>query len=353
MLELLLEQASAYRGEYPQIPNRATFIPDESDNSPFYVTLPLGKIGNVSGNGRLYDKDFYAELVNQVNNASSDNPITGIVGHSDPNAIGWKVDMPAMEWVGATLEEQTGTVWGKAYIYPEETKLRSAIKRAVRANGKVATSIWGVAKMDGNRAISPTIKRIDYADPERAGVKAAVAKPVITAEMTGEKAMSDNQELITELRTDRDKARAEIAELQKELNDLQVKYEAIAPKMASLQEMAAKEDVIVFVTELVHARKQAESDKLRLEVDAMLAEQVKLADARPLIATMLGTVESKEAAQKKLAELLETDSVKKTLQALALVQSGGRVYIGEQGNSDVLDESPEALARAKALYGLN
>lgn len=353
MLELLIEQASAYKGEYPQIPARPTFVPDESDSNPFYVTLPLGKVGNVSGNGRLYDKEFYAELVNQVNNAPSDNPITGIVGHSDPNAVGWKVDMPAMEWVGATLEEQTGTVWGKAYVYPEETKLRSAIKRAVRANGKVATSIWGVAKMDGNRAISPTIKRIDYADPERAGVKAAVAKPVITAEMTGEKAMSDNQELITELRSDRDKARNEVVEMQSKLTELQAKYDAIAPKFASLQEMADKADVVSFVSELVQAHKQAQADKLKLEVDAMLAEQVKLEDARPLIATMLGSVESKEAAQKKLAELLETESVKKTLQALALVQSGGRVYLGEHVDSEQLDESPQALARAKAMYGLN
>jgi hypothetical protein len=355
MSELLIEQSSAYQGAYPSIPNRAGFAPDESDTAPFYVTLPLGKIGNVSGNGRLYDRDFYSELVQQVNNAPSDNPVTGIVGHSDPNGVSWKVDMPAMEWVGATLEESSGIVWGKAYIYPEETKLRSAVKRAIKNNGKVATSIWGVAKMEGNRAVSPTIKRIDYADPERAGVKAAVAVPVVTSEMTEEKDkdMSD-EKLIQELRADRDTARQETSGLKEQMALLQPAHDAMKAKLESLQEMAGNKDVMAFVSELVQEVKATRAEKLKLEVNALIAEQVKLESARPLIATMLYGVQSKDEAVSRLAELLNTEAIKNTLQTLALAASGGHLAIGEQRHTgDKLDESPEALARAKELYGLN
>ena len=351
MTEKLYEQVSAYAGSFPTIANRASFTPDDNDTSPFFLTLPLGKAGNVSGNGRLYDRDFYAELVNQVNNAPADNPVTGIVGHSDPNGASWKVDMPALEWVGATLDD-AGTVWGKAYIYPEETKLRSAVKRAIRSNGKVATSIWGVAKMEGNRAVSPTIKRIDYADPERAGVKAAIATPVLTTEMhTGETTVSENSELVTELRSDRDKARETVAELQGQLTDIQSKYNAIAPQVTALQELAKDKELLSFVAELISERNQFRAEKLELEVNKLIAEQVKLEAARPLIQTMLGKVESKDAAEKRIAELLETESVKMTLQAIALATSGGRVFVGEHKN-DALDESPEALANAKAYYGI-
>lgn len=351
MTELLYEQSGAFSGKYPEIPTRANFQVDENDSAPFFVVLPIGKAGNVSGNGRLYDKEFYSELVRQVNHAPQDTPILGIVGHSDPTAASWKVDLPAIEWVGATLADD-GMAWGKAYVYPEETKLRGTIRRAMKANGKVATSIWGEAKMDGNRAISPTIKRIDYADPERAGVKAAVAVPQITSEMqTGETTVSEASELVTELRTDRDKARIELAELQSQVTEWKNKYEAIAPKVEALQEMAKDKDLVVFVSELLSERNQYRAEKLELEVNALIAEQVKLEAARPLIQTMLGKVDSKQAAQTRLAELLETESVKMTLQAIALAASGGRVFVGEH-KQDVLDESPEALASAQAYYGI-
>jgi hypothetical protein len=224
----------------------------------------------------------------------------------------------------------------------------------MKSNGKVATSIWGEAKMEGNKATNPTIKRIDYADPERAGVKAAVAVPQITSEMTiGETAVSENgnELLITELRTDRDKARNELAELQSQLTEMKNKYEAIAPKVDALQELAKDKELVSFVAELISERNQYRAEKLELEVGKLISEQVKLEAARPLIQTMLGKVESKEAAEKRIAELLDTESVKMTLQAIALASSGGRVFMGEHKN-EVLDESPEALAAARARYGL-
>jgi hypothetical protein len=352
MTELLHEQVGAFSGKYPDIPTRPNFQIDENDSAPFFVTLPIGKAGNVSGNGRLYDSEFYSELVRQVNHATQDNPILGIVGHSDPTASSWKVDLPAIEWVGATLDNE-GMAWGKAYVFPEETKLRGTIRRAMKSNGKVATSIWGEAKMEGNKATNPTIKRIDYADPERAGVKAAVAVPQITSEMTtGDNPVSEQDTLlVTELRNDRDKARNELAELQGQLAEMKNKYEAIAPKVDALQELAKDKELVSFVAELISERNQYRAEKLELEVGKLISEQVKLEAARPLIQTMLGKVESKDAAEKRIAELLDTESVKMTLQAIALASSGGRVFVGEHKN-DVLDESPEAYARASARYGI-
>lgn len=351
MTELLHEQAGAFSGKYPDIPTRANFQVDENDSAPFFVTLPIGKAGNVSGNGRLYDAEFYSELVRQVNHATQDNPILGIVGHSDPNGASWKVDLPAIEWVGATLESD-GMAWGKAYVYPEETKLRGTIRRAMKSNGKVATSIWGEAKMEGNRAINPTIKRIDYADPERAGVKAAVAVPQITSEMkTGETTVSEQDTLlITELRNDRDKARTELEATKTQLRELQVKFDALTPAFNSLKEMSDGRDILVYVSELASENKRMRSEKLALEINALITEQVKLEAGRPLIATMMNGIQSKAEAEKRLSELLNDEGIKDTLKALALMKSGGHAYIGEHVN-DVYNEEQAKQKASEIGYG--
>jgi hypothetical protein len=350
MSELLLEQVSSFSGSFPIIETRSNFQVDENDSEPFFVTLPLGKAGNVSKNGRLYDREFYAELVRQVNSAPASDAITGIVGHSDPNGASWKVDMPALEWVGAALTEQN-EAWGKLYVYPEETKLRSAIKRAMRLNGKVATSIWGTAEMEGNRAVRPTIKRIDYADPERAGVRAAIAVPIITKEMTGDKNVSDNLELITELRSDRDKARNDITALQTELAEMTVKYTNIEPKFRQIAELAGEKDAVQFVSELITERNNYRTEKLKLEIGQLISEQVKLEAARPLIATMLGMPESKAKAETALQELLKNKDVIKTMQALALMESGGHAYIGEHQDTEAFDEKKANQTANEIGYG--
>jgi len=349
MSELLIEQKSTFGGDYPEVATRKDFQLDPDDNDPVFMTLPLGQAGNESANGRVYDRVFYTELVRQVNEAP---PVVGIVGHSDPLAASWKVDLPALEWVGAAITE-TGQVWGKAYIYPDETKLRATVKRAKRKNLEIATSIWGNAQMEGKRAINPTIKRIDFADPERAGVKAAVAVPILTSEMTtGDKTVSDTtNELVSELRSDRDKARETLVTVQTDLRELQSKFSQIDPQWQRLQEMAQGKDIVVFVSELVNERNQFRAEKLQLEINQLISEQVKLEDARPLILTMLGNVESKEKAQTRLSELLNDETVKKTLQALALASSGGRVFVGEHLGNDKLDTSPEAMRRAQEDFG--
>lgn len=351
-MELLLEQVGSFSGAYPEIANRAGFAVDENDTNPLFVTLPIGAIGNKSRNNRIYDRNFYSELVRQVNEAPSDNPITGIIGHSDPNAASWKVDLPAMEWVGATITEQ-GQVWGKAYVYPEESKLKSVIVRQKRSGAKVATSIWGTARMEGERAVNPTIKRIDYADPEKAGVIAAIATPYITSEMTDKKddSMSEHQELIQELRTDRDKARESVTELQAQLAEMTVKYTNIEPKFRQIAELAGEKDAVQFVSELIAERNAARDEKLKLEVKQLIAEQVKLEAARPLIATMLGMPESKAKAETRLQELLQDEGVKDTLKALALMKSGGHAYIGEHQTDKPFDEKEAKELASEIGYG--
>lgn len=352
MSQIILQEISSFSGQYPEIRQRADFQVDDDDPQPVFMTLPIGKAGSTSKNGRLYDRDFYAELVRQVN--ESPDPITGIVGHPNPDAVSWEVNIPSLEWVGATLDEQ-GVAWGKAYIYPEEDKLRKTIIRAKKRNGKVATSIWGDAVMDGQRATRPHIKRIDYADPDKAGVEATIATPVLTQEMDEDNPMpTDNNELISELRSDRDQARQTISELQAQVNELQGKLTPLEPKWQQLQEMAGGTDPVQFVTELIAERDTLRKAALDLAINEIISEQVELEAARPLIRTMVGPVENRSDATRRVSELLNDETVQQTLQALALAQSGGRVFVGEQRSRDGidLDPSPEALARAKQLYGL-
>lgn len=206
--------------------------------------------------------------------------------------------------------------------------------------------------MEGNRAINPTIKRIDYADPERAGVKAAVAVPQITSEMkTGETTVSEQDTLlITELRNDRDKARTELEATKTQLRELQVKFDALTPAFNSLKEMSDGRDILVYVSELASENKRMRSEKLALEINALITEQVKLEAGRPLIATMMNGIQSKAEAEKRLSELLNDEGIKDTLKALALMKSGGHAYIGEHVN-DVYNEEQAKQKASEIGYG--
>lgn len=378
MSELLYEQSGTFEGSYPTIPNRAGFVVDDSDTDPLFMTLPIGEVNTQSKNGRVYDREFYSELVRQVNEAPNNKPVTGIIGHPNPDAVSYEVNLPSIEWVGATLSDD-GKVWGKAYVYPEDVKLKNTVKRAKKRGAQIATSIWGNAVMDGNRATKPTIKRIDYADPEKAGVSASVATPILTQEMndTGDNPMPDNnnQDVISELRNDRNQAIQELADVRNELKasqaqvqviseltellDTQDVFKAVSEMQKTIQEWqplvtgvkALGEKPLQAIQEMQETIAELEHASLLHNIVDAINEKVKYEGARPNIAEMMGIerdedgvgtltrqYDSAKAAIERLDSLLAREEVQEMIRSMVYKASGGRVTTHKTYDTDWRDQ---------------
>jgi hypothetical protein len=406
--EFVFEQVSTFGGDYPTINMRPDFQIDDSDSDPVFVTLPIGEVGVTSGNGRYYDRNFYESLVRQV--METTKPITGIVGHENPEHAAFETRLAAMEWVGAAIAE-SGTVWGKAYIYPEETKLRADVRRAKKRMNKVATSIWGSAMMEGNRAVNPEIRRIDYVDPQRAGVQAAVGVPVVTSEMldtNGDSVSSETNaggmhhhpllpnpvletRIAKEINMADEKVNADVIQLQETINQLQT-YKAqwaalsemvgttevtkavreLQRRNTELQPMEAvvesvrdalgTNDVVEAIAELKADRDKYQRESLGFTAKNLVDNKVAFEGARPMIAEMIGL--NYEAPQEsKLVEtdvtklnkhidsLLEKKYVQDIIKAQVLAVNGGRALVGEMGQPVKLVDTPESRAAARREAG--
>ena len=392
MSELLHEQTSAFEGNYPEITHRSDFAIDDDDDDPIFMTLPIGEVNSKSRNGRFYDRAFYTELVRQVN--GGEDPVTGIVGHRNLKAQSYEVKLPSLEWVGATLEDDTGLVLGKAYVLPEDQQLRRNVRRAKKRKKKVATSIWGTTLMRGDRATKPELKSIDYVDPARAGVEAAIATPIITQEMieSEEKKMPENtQDILSELRTDRNLALEERVKAEHERDLLQEQVQVVSELetlletkdvlkhvtemkeqisemkealtlVQELRETLGTEDVRKHISELVTERDGLQKKTIAYAARDVITEQVEFEDARPLIANMIGmdwekpeekalpftTREEVEAAVKAVTE---QETVQEMLKALVLKKTGGRAYVGDGLPKEFVD-TPEAREKAVNEWGL-
>jgi hypothetical protein len=153
------------------------------DVDPMYLTIPIGRVGSLSGNKRYYDEEWTVELERQV---LHERPV-GIMGHIKPEDRASSFPIEAVHWVGAA--RLGDTLWGKGYIPPGPD--RDRIRRYKATGRKLATSIF--AKADGvwdaaigaYRMVAKSLKlqQIDIAPYDRAGVPSLAIVPILTAEM--------------------------------------------------------------------------------------------------------------------------------------------------------------------------
>jgi hypothetical protein len=220
------------------------------------------------------------------------------------------------------------------------------------------------------------LERLDIADPARAGIREAVALPHITSEMEGEGAATPQTEKqedngatppvetstgetppvetpITEIREEmvNDDVDKLVSELRTERDTAQTALEQHKTLVGELQKLVPGSDLLasvkVMVAEIADLRKKV----LTAEVAGVIAAEVKLADLRPIIAEMLGPVESKEAAQLRVRELLQTAHIQRLAKALVLELGGPRVIVSAQGLAEKFEDTPEKRAAARAEFG--
>jgi hypothetical protein len=194
MGSVLLETIYELRGSFPDVP----LAPDvnvaeltASDSSPLYVTLPLGKVGQVSRNGRKYPRAAMESIVSAI----MTRKVPGQKGHMRDEDRPYEFETPPVLWLGAKLESD-GTVWGKGYVMPFANDVRDYVRAVKAANGRMATSIYGTGSQDSDGTVTDlTIESIDLVDPSRAGVELAASTPRITAETKQENAMKNKSSM--------------------------------------------------------------------------------------------------------------------------------------------------------------
>jgi 2'-5' RNA ligase len=188
-----------FKGEYPVVKTFDDVDIDlltKDDPDPKYVTLPVGKDNAVSGNGRLYTKEF----VDMLEQAIFDKRPTGIRGHLKDADRATEYPMPVTYWIGARRVGEL--LWAKAYIPPGEN--RDMVTRLQGARSKIGTSIYGTGDYEWNRERGLmemrhetfNLESMDIGPPDRIGIKDLAVIPQVTSEMSsnGNKGLGQQSE---------------------------------------------------------------------------------------------------------------------------------------------------------------
>lgn len=184
-----------FHGRYPEVPladgvDLPSLIADDPD--PFFVTLPVAAVNAISENGRWYDADFVESLSRQI---IERHPV-GQMGHVADDERATAYPIAAAHWVGALRVGEV--LWAKAYV--PVGAVREFMRRMKATNSQIATSIYGTGEQIWDtergawRVLNFTLESIDFAPPQRAGVRMLAAVPVVTREMN-----TDTQAMIERL----------------------------------------------------------------------------------------------------------------------------------------------------------
>ena len=315
------------RGNFPDVPITEG-VDYESliagDDDPVFLTLPIGKVNALSGNGRFYDEEFVVELERQTRET---RPI-GLMGHLKEEDRATAFPDEAIHWVGVRRVGEF--LWGKGYV--PSGPARDRIRRYKATGKKIATSIDALAKgvyddtLKAYRMLADSMRlnQIDIAPADRAGIPALAAVPILTTEMNGdeppqEKRM-DKYQVIRELT-------AEDAKLLPEPVQEAVKSTVQpAPEVRLVTELRQalgvdeKADITAVITEMKTAQETQRKTAVSGRIKELVEDEetgVKIEAVRPLVTELITarnpqTVEEAEAAYKQVVEM---DSVKKSLAA--------------------------------------
>lgn len=338
-----------FKGQYPDVPTYEHVDIDlltKGDDAPFYVTLPIARVGETSANGLVYDEELVSEIEAQLPGAG------GIRGHNFDKT---RFPTETHDVVGHTRVGET--LWAKIYVPPGQD--REELRRRKARGGKIGTSIFGPydkrEPLGGGkwRARGLKLESLDFGPITRTALNLGGAFAVVSEyeddETTGEDAM-DRDTIIAELtvndipQTLRDTIIAEYARQQEE-----------AGTVAELT--AERDDLKHVVAELTGKVNEYARRDFVHTLDGQIAEMVKVDVLRPVVKravlTELGDNMDAEKAGQVLAEYLDTDEYKQLAQAMAAELSGPRAIVPGKGNdADWRDEFVKNAAQLAQEAGV-
>lgn len=372
MSEILAQIVSEIRRDYPDVPLAPGVDLErlkKSDSEPFFVTLPLVKVGGRSGNGFTWQEPDVRRVVEEINQKKPE----GGVGHIKPEDRATHYEMPKLRWVGAIIVD--GQSYGKAYIPKYASEVREFFTNADAVGARVGTSVYGVR---GEKGLADmTLEKIDLGHPDRVGSKDSAAIPKITSEIQDKQDEQDkrtedddveaNDKLVAELERQRDTANATVAELQGKLGS----HDTIVAELdqqkadyaALVSELNLGDKPLVKAKALVNELAGLRQYKLVSEIDGLLGDEkvVKNQLVRPLLRKFLvkkdGTplVESVDDARAIIQEQLEDPDMIELSKQLVSEQRGGGAYVGGGNNGDSknkLEDTPDNRQKARSKFGV-
>ena len=383
VIERLVTTVGAFRGNYPDIPLPSDIVIEELTGGadPFFVTLPVLKIGAKSRNtsltrsgkrvNRIYGEAAARAIAEKIN---QDRP-GGVLGHPEP---GQRSAAPnAVQWLAAQIAD--GYVFGKGYVLSHRADVREDIRVRAAANARIATSLIGSIEgvEETGEVIDLTPTNVDLVDPDEAGIEDLAARPHLTRESQEKGENEESMETIQELLKLRDQDRSEITELKGELEETKkriAELEGVVGDIAEIRSLLGEvkgKEVVAEVKALVNEVATLRRKTLVAEIEAAMEgfEQLKLEGARALALEHLGVTRDDEglqivaevfpanlkAARERIDNWLKRPTVQQILKSLAVAEMGPGAYVpgrNNGGHSQELKDTPETRAAARQKFGI-
>lgn len=362
-IEMIREYSvGEFRGDFPTIPVDPRVDRDaltKGDDDPFFVTLPIARIGETSANGLMYDEELVGAIEGQIVGRG------GTMGHLKPADRDTAFPVEDVDWVG--VQRVGETTWAKGYIPPGEA--REFVRRLMARRGRLATSIYGPFEQreplkDGKwRAKGFRLEQLDLAPADRAALKLGgqfqVTAQMETESIEEEDAMGTKEELIAELTAGDipQTVREQIVQEWQAQNDVQAQISELTSERDGAQKQ---------VTELQTQLDQYLVREFDAKLDARIAElidwQVKGEDAQKKVDALKGQLRARILAEmgadRKVERIAEvSDAMWAELQPLAETirdaLTGPRALVsGKVRDSRQFEDTPEARRKARAAVGI-
>lgn len=332
-----------FRGAYPDIPLPADIDTSAFGESPMFVTLPIAKVGK-SRNGYEYTLHAIERIAEQINV----NRNEGRWGHLKAENRASEYKPPAVRWLAATVSND-GTLWAKCVPVQEQAKEHFRVAKA--ANAAVGVSIYGVGTFLKGQVVDFDLESVDLGDPARVGLKDAVARPHITAEMTDDgqenNAVEETQriaELVQEVGT----YQTQIAELTGTVNTQQ----ALISELLAVAGVEKADELKAVVSELITTRNTAVQKARQLLVEKVVGE-IKLPDTAAEIAEKIGTPDTDDETiiRTRVQELMQEPRIQRQAERERIALMGPNAIAGN-GNSKT-NITPEQQKAGEARYGIS
>jgi hypothetical protein len=349
--EATLTLVAQFRGHFPQVPT----YPDvdvealhEGDDDPFYVTLPVSRVGAVSRGARRirHDEALLTAIAEQLPN------VIGGRGHLSPADKGFP--LAEVVWVGH--QREGATLWAKGYIPPGNG--RDDIKRRRAARKGLSTSIYGDGvhhyhEDTGDYTLNPfKMKYLDLGPPHATALDLG-GQFEVTRQFTEESAMDRNDVIASLTVADLDALpTALVAEMRSRISGEQEAGEEVA-QLTSERDQALElveawrnrylgAMVTTTVAQMTDWPVQEDSHKamlaqFRQQFTAMLQDQLGTLD-----------VPTEENVQQLATEVWDAN-FKLVAETLRHALSGGSTRVSGQKQKTGEDPRAAMLARGKEL----
>jgi hypothetical protein len=277
----------------------------EGDDNPLFVTMNIATEG-VSKNGRNYTREVIQSMADQINAEAVD----GNNGHLTAEERATKRPDPVTLWLGARTLVKNGKLhlYAKGYVMPEETRLRSYLKKAKAVGKNVAVSVFGKAEKAVFNAqakaydlVNFTLQSIDWARSKSEGI------PNDNTLILASEMVDEDKEVLAMKRSEvLQSATAE--ELRTHNPDLVAEMEQAAVEAAGVPVSEMEQITEVLGENPLEAVAEMQTQVREYELDKQLQAKVKVRGARPLIRDMvigeMAKVEDKSSID--VSEMVDT-----------------------------------------------